>query len=431
MIVCYTFVAYLLKFLKRLFIYHLSDHESLISFHRELSGDKNINLIAIDAKDYFENTPYSVECITDPTTTKKHLALYSLASKAAFKQGLITGITSSDGTTGQVTLASGEKIAFDYAILGTGSSYNQVKPPLTDQTTIAERVAALTLQSEAISSSEAVVIVGAGSVGVEMAAAIAETFPGKKITLVCSGDRVLGGGGFNVKASEIAAAWLTAKGVTILYNERVVDWGTSTTTDSGSNRTAGSTTTVVTDKGTTLTGLVYKCLGVKPNTSAFATNSPAIKLNQSGAIIVEDTLQVQGLPNIFAAGDVCSTTEEKTANYADYAGMVVAANIKSLINGKEQKELMKFPAGMFKGQEKLPFSSGATLGKSNGLMQMGSTDVQSGAMIGYMRGFFSNMIMGSVRGSWIWGPVYKGMKIMFAGQIAALAKQETAASATA
>ena len=36
---------------------------------------------------------------------------------------------------------------------------------------------------------------------------------------------------------------------------------------------------------------------------------------------------------MFAAGDICSTSEEKTANYADYAGMVAAANVKMLIYG--------------------------------------------------------------------------------------------------
>jgi NADH dehydrogenase FAD-containing subunit len=381
-----------------------------------LSGDKDINLIAIDAKDYFESTPSSVDCIADPATTKKHLLPYTanpaLKKDGVFKQGLITGITS-DGTTGKVTLSNGEKVTFDYAVLGTGSSYSQIKPPLTEQLSLADRVAAFESQKEEISTSEAVIVVGAGPVGVEIAAAVAETFPGKKVTLVCSRDRVLDA--FNPKASEIAAAWLVEKGVDIIYNERVVDWGSSTTS---------SSTTVVTDKGTALTGLLFKCLGGKPNTSAFATNSPVIKINQSGAILVESTLQVQGMPNIFAAGDVCSTTEEKTANYADYAGMVAAANVKMLVNGKEQKELMKFPAGMFKGQEKLPFASGATLGKSNGIMQMGSSDVQSGSAIGYMRGFFGKMIMGSVRGSWIWGPMYKGVKVMFAGQIASLAKKE-------
>lgn len=411
----------------------------IFSSCRELNGDKNIGIIAIDAKDYFENTPNSVECISDPTTTKKHLLNYTanaaLKKDGVFKQGLITRITS-DGTTGEVTLASGEKIAFDYAILGTGSSYNQIKAPLTSQTTIPDRLAALQSQQQAISSSDAVVVVGAGPVGVEMAAAVAETFPGKKVTLVCSGERVLDA--FAVKASEIAAAWLLENGVTILYNERVVDWGTATSESKGNANTAAaataagdSGTAVVTDKGTSLTGLLFKCLGGKPNTSAFATNSPAIKLTSNGAILVESTLQVQGMPNILAAGDVCSTTEEKTANYADYAGMVAAANVKMLINGKEEKELMKFPAGYFKGQEKLPFASGASLGKSNGVLQIGESDIQSGAAVGYMRAFFGKMIMGSVRGSWIWVGMYNVIKIMFAGQLAGLAKKAAESAAAA
>uniref|UniRef100_UPI0040566375 FAD-dependent oxidoreductase n=1 Tax=Candidatus Electrothrix sp. TaxID=2170559 RepID=UPI0040566375 len=391
-----------------------------------MNGDEDINLVAIDAKDYFENTPNSTECILDPTATKQHLVNYTanaaIKKDGVFKQGLITGITS-DGITGEVTLSNGEKIAFDYAILGTGSSYSQIKAPLTSQTTIADRLTALQSQQEAMSSSDAVVVVGAGPVGVEIAAAVAETFPGKKVTLVCSKERILDA--FAVKASEIAAAWLVKKGVTILYNERVVDWGTATDQSTGSAETV-----VTTDKGTSLSGLLYRCLGGKPNTSAFATNSPAVKLTSTGAIDVESTLQVKGMPNIFAAGDVCSTDEEKTANYADYAGMVAAANVKMLAKGKEQKELMKFPAGIFKGAEILPFVSGATLGKSSGVMQMGDSQVQSGASIGYMRGFFGKMIMGSVKGSWFWGRMYKGVKMMFAGVLAGLAKSAANKAAT-
>jgi len=399
---------------------------------RELNGNKDINLIAIDAKDYFENTPSSVECIVDPTTTEQHLLNYTanaaLKKDGVFKQGLITGITS-DGITGEVTLDNGEKIAFDYAILGTGSSYNQIKAPLTSQTTRAERRAALQSQQEAISSSDAVIVVGAGPVGVEVAAAVAETFPGKKVTLICSGERVLDA--FAVRASKIAATWLVNNGVTLLYNERVVDWGTTAAaTPATAAGHSGTSTVVTTDKGTSLTGLVFTCLGGKPNTSAFAANSPAITFTSHGAILVESTLQVKGMPNIFAAGDVCSTQEGKTANYADYAGMVAAANVKMLTNCENQKELMKFPAGMFRGVEKLPFASGATLGKSNGVLQMGDSDIQSGAAIGYMRVFFGKMIMGSVRGSWIWGGMYKGIKLMFAGQLAGLAKKMTEDSGT-
>lgn len=113
--------------------------------------------------------------------------------------------------------------------------------------------------------------------------------------------------------------------------------------------------------------------------------------------------------------------------------MVAAANVKMLVKGEGQKKLMKFPAGIFKGAEKLPFASGATLGKSSGVMQLGDSQVQSGASVGMMRGFFGKMTMGSVKGSWFWGGMYKGVKMMFAGVLAGLAKsaEKKAAATTA
>lgn len=178
-----------------------------------------------------------------------------------------------------------------------------------------------------------------------------------------------------------------------------------------------STGTITTDKGTTLSGLILSCIGGKPNTAEFAASLPAGSIAPNGAVNVESTLQVVGLRNVFAAGDVAATPEEKTANYADYAGLCVARNIAALDAGKE---LVTFPGGLFGGATKLPMLAGASLGSKNGVMQMG-TDVQAGPATAYLRAFFVKMYCRTIAGSWVWGLVFRGVKGMFAGQIKTLA----------
>lgn len=373
--------------------------------------------MTIDAKDYFENTPATIDCIADPAYADKNLQEYSANAvfKAVFKQGLVTGITS-DGTTGEITLESGETISFDYAVLGTGSSYGGIKCIPGEATTKAERKAVFAAQHQSVADSEAVVVVGGGAVGVEAASFIAETFPGKKVTLIVAASRVLDA--FDEKASDYAAKWLADHGVTVVTSERVTDWG--------GVKDGPVQTTVLTDKGNSYTGLVFKCLGVKPNSAAFGSS---FQLSPSGAVLVEPTLQVEGIPNVFAAGDVAATPEEKTANYADYAGLTVARNIKALIYAKP---LETFPAGVIKGQEKLPYACGAMLGQKDGIIQMGSgkfADVQTGGIVAKMHYFFGKMGTASAAGSWLYGFLHRNIKNMFAGQLAGLAKKTAAASA--
>ena len=373
-----------------------------------------INLVTIDAKDYYENTPSTIDCIASPAYADKVLQEYSAnpALKACFKQGVVSGI-SSDGTTGEITLQSGEKVSFDYAIVSTGSHYAGIKCTPGESTTKDERKAVFANQHQAVADAEAVVVVGGGAVGTEAASFIAEAFPGKKVTLIVAGARVLEA--FDEKASDYAANWFTKNNVTVVTNERVTDWGVLTDVP--------VQTTVKTDKGNSYTGLIFKCLGVTPNTAGFATT---LKLNSSGAVVVEPTLQVESIPNVFAAGDVAATPEEKTANYADYAGLAAARNVKAMIYGKA---LETFPAGIIKGQEFLPYASGSMLGTKDGIIQMGVgkfADVQTGGMAANLHYFFGFLAVKSAAGSWFYSFLYRNIKNMFAGQLAGLAKKSAA-----
>lgn len=375
----------------------------------ELHSDKRFILVAIDCKDYFEVVPHSVPNILKPEKADQWLVDYKSnpALKSTFKLGLVTAITS-DGRRGQVTLESGEKIAFDYAVVTTGSSYGAIKARHSAVTSKSDRLAALREFNSQISASPSIVVVGGGAVGVEMAVFVAEDFPDKSTTLVTASDRVLEK--FDEKASDYAANVLTSKGVSVIYNERICDWG-----GVGGIPVQG---TISTDNGTSLSGLIIKCVGFDPNTTSFGASVDPTALTTGGQLRVNEFLQVQGMPNVFAAGDVAATGEEKTANFADFAGITVANNIKSLSAGKD---LQEFPEGLFGGAKKLPFISGALLGKKDGVMQM-AKQIQTGASVVFMAEFFGKLFVRAVAGKWFWSWMLRNVKAMFKGQIVRLAK---------
>lgn len=431
-----------------------------------MKGDYDLTII--EPKNFFTYMPMGPATVCNEAAASRWLVEYSSNAKLAahLKQGIVTGVAS-DGQKGEVTLQTGETLPFDYCVIASGAINTLFSPAPTQLTSKAEQVAKLESLRTLIKEAEKVVIVGGGPVGVEMAADISEAFAGKPITVVTSAPRLLDR--MSEQASEYAAKWMETKGITTLYGERIqgemqrclseacLEQASSASSllqkfqqtfhlptsaalprplsrfscvipcfvaDWGSVQEAPVTATVVTEKGTSLTGLVIRCTGVRPATALFGSSLGAAALTPAGSVVVLPTLQLPTMPNVFAAGDVASSGEEKTANMADYAGTVVAGNIKALDAGKE---LQSFPSGLFGGHEKMPMMSGASLGSKDGVMQLGS-DVTTGGSVISMNNFFAKLISNAVAGYWFWGFAYTAIKKMFIGTIASAAKKANAAA---
>ena len=186
-------------------------------------------------------------------------------------------------------------LKFDYAVLALGSLYPPFKPGSAAYTK-ESRAAFFQATHDEVDKASSVVVVGGGNVGVELAAALATAFPGKKLTLVAGpADRLLPR--MDPKASEYALAFLQTRGVEVLLGEGVADWG-GLAADAG----AGATT-LTTDKGRTIEGVAFRAAGPKPATAALAESFQPGQLTPTGAVVVEPTLQVKGWPNVFAVGD--------------------------------------------------------------------------------------------------------------------------------
>ncbi|PRW60282.1 NADH dehydrogenase [Chlorella sorokiniana] len=388
-----------------------------LSAARELSATHQYDVTLVDPKDYFCYVPAAPVNFLEGASAARSLVPFPTLPGVTFKQGLLTGITT-DGTTGEATLQSGEKLAFDYALLATGSVYASGVKPLADVlVTRVQRLQQFADIGSKIEKAASVLIVGGGPVGIEVAAEILHHFPAKKVRLVCAHSTLLDR--MDPQAKEYAAKWLHQNGVDVVTGKRISDWGGLTDGDPGP-------ATLTTTTGERISAdLVFKCVGVRPATALYAASlqGPG-QLSGSGAVAVEPTLQVVGWRNVFAVGDCNTVKEEKTAALAGVAAKVAAQNIVLLDAGKE---LQRYPDSVFGGPA--PMVGGFTLGPKAGVMQMGST-VQAGGAPAKFKAMFGWIFVRMVAGSRWWGWVYKQMvKQMVSGLTKDVRKSKEAAAA--
>jgi NADPH-dependent 2,4-dienoyl-CoA reductase/sulfur reductase-like enzyme/rhodanese-related sulfurtransferase len=130
------------------------------------------------------------------------------------------------------------------------------------------------------------VIIGAGLVGMEMAAALANW--GINITVVEMREHIFPSS-LDVEMAAMAENYLREEGIDILTSERVMEF----TGDS-------SVAAVRTDKRTITADLVIMSLGVRPNSEL--ARAAGLEIGDTGAITVNHELQTSD-PDIFAGGD--------------------------------------------------------------------------------------------------------------------------------
>jgi len=178
--------------------------------------------------------------------------------------------------------------------------------------------------------SQRLLIIGGGTVGVELAAEIAENFKDKEIVLVHSQDRLMNRS--PSKAIEYAEKYLRNNGVRLILGERVV----------------GHTGMFFqTNKGTLITAnIAFICTGNVPNTDFLKSSCFADKLNQFGYVKVNEHLQMAGYMNIFVAGDITDVPQEEE-KLCQTAGAEVSVAIKNIQNTERSFPLHVYNADKF------------------------------------------------------------------------------------
>jgi NADH dehydrogenase FAD-containing subunit len=257
-----------------------------------------------------------------------------------------------------------EPIHFDYLVIATGSSY-----AFPGKVAAVESSKAINLYDtlrEKIEKSHQILIIGGGPVGVELAGEIATDFPGKDITLVHSQTTLIQPNVFNEKFYIQAQEKLEKLNVKIILNDRI-----ELSNSKDLNYIEGKKTYTTQKSKTNITAdLTFICTGTRINNKSLLNSPFKSKINpQTGRIIVNNYLQVDGYENIFAIGDI-SDKESKLAYFAAEQGEYVAKLIPLLQRKKpypKEYQSHLYP-GMF-----------LTIGRNGGVGQL---PIKSGTVVG-------------------------------------------------
>ncbi|OJJ07398.1 hypothetical protein ASPVEDRAFT_142636 [Aspergillus versicolor CBS 583.65] len=286
---------------------------------------------------------------------------------------------------GCVKLASGDSVEYAYLAIATGATR-----ALPGQVVATERVDGaeeLRGVQSVIKESRRIAVVGAGAVGVELAADIKDVFPDKEVTLVHSRDGVLNR--FGKRLQEYTLSTLReVLNVRVLLNERPkIPRGEAL---------VKAATLQFSDGREEEFDLIIRCTGQIPNSSMLAPLYPTAISPSTSQILVKPTFQIDTSPSdsiqmstsdprIFAFGDVAAHPGPLMARAGFIQSETVAVNILSLVKGQEAKAV--YTPNMFvEGSIKL------TLGKKRSVIY--SSDVDGTEVLIEMGGAPEDMDVG-------------------------------------
>ena len=305
----------------------------LAAQHHLSSHSNELDITVIDYKTYFEYTPGILRCFVDPSYYSKLAVPLSVLQKSGTRiiTGEVVSVEVEDSNNvdrNEVTLKDGRKIPYDYLVLAAGSTYPGPIKPSPNQRTIAERQQQWNISASELEQAQTVAIVGAGAVGVELAGEIRQKYPTKRVIMVDMAPTILPG--LEPASIRYATKWLKEHGVELYL---------------GSPLKKIDPKFIQFAEGTTVrVDVVYKCVGVAPNSNMLASGSSrSLTKSLQGpkkAVVVNNHLQVVGHSHLFSPGDMSfhiKSNELNLAHTAELNGELVAKNILRMISQESQQ----------------------------------------------------------------------------------------------
>jgi NADH dehydrogenase FAD-containing subunit len=276
---------------------------------------ENFSVTLVDTKDYFEFTPGVLRVAVNPS----HRSALQIKHKQYLGKGkLIIGKVKE--VSPKYVQVNRRKVPYDYLIISNGAYYRKfgaINAIVATQADVLESV------SKKLNRAKSIAIIGGGFIGVELAAEICTSLTDKKITLINLSDRLLERS--SVKASEYALQFLKERNVSVALGEKVIE-------QKGNE--------LITEKQTKIPAeVVFSCTGIAVQAD-FMKKYFSSSINERGAIIVNDYLQVSGTKHIFCGGDISSFQEEKTAQAAERHAEIIVNNIYSLDRNMKLKKYL-------------------------------------------------------------------------------------------
>lgn len=303
---------------------------------------QGIQSILVDRKDYFEVTYAVLRDIADPQQHQNNARRkYRDLLSGTFVQDSVQELKQD-----KAILASGVEIAFDIAVIASGSRYPSMPVAKSENAlNIETRNQELDRYHHKLKSASSVLVIGGGIVGVELAGEIADAMPNLDITLAHRGDTLLEG--FKKKAQDKALTQLKDLNVNVESNANYQPVAEHYIEQNSGRQSQAD--------------VVFSAVGTKPNNAFLLKNFSHI-LDERGFVQVDDQLAVKGETNLYALGDIAAVGEAKLGYLALQQGLYAAKAIAMQLAGKSLKRYKRnpfialVPTGQKTGVVQLPFA---------------------------------------------------------------------------
>lgn len=392
-----------------------------IQIVRQLASD--FDIILVEPKDYFEFTPGILRGLCDP----EHLGSLHLLLADAFgnlpvthMRGQVVGLHERHAEVWLNGTSESVEVPFDYAVVAAGSQYagNSLwkitgAPGEESQFSLSGRAAGLEQARKRLldlrDRGGTVVMVGAGLVGVELAAELADYIKGLRLVLADLAPTVLPV--MSQSAQKHAAAWLIEHGVELRL---------------GMSLPRGSDAEIAAALGLEGEVLVLGCAGVSMRCNFMAplnclNNKGEVRVNRAGQVLSNnpsdkdvaalgpERAAVCGQGRIFALGD-CVCVEDadrfpKNVYPAEAMSKVISSNLEL---AKRVRCLRTCPGILHEIRASLQDMTLCSLGPSDCIFEMNGYAMATGWVAMAMKHQIEVTKMGELRNEW-WGSLVWSM----------------------
>lgn len=380
----------------------------------------------VDSKEFFEFTPGVLRALVNPAhhsrITFDYREVLEKQLGIEFVLGEASQIEESGGVqgSGRLSVSSSygpQRLSFDYCVVAVGVSNGQWKPrvpgkasasssasgPSQDERRLDARRGSLMQMRERVATAHRAIVVGAGLVGVELAAELAHFLPRLKVRLVDGAPTVLPQ--LADPARDYADEWLKKQNVKLFLNtpfkqELVGD-----------------------------SDVVFWCVGTQSRSIGLFKDPSVLK--QNGAIRVNRRMQVlskQGGPTVssidgpgnpvefaasnrvFAVGDAATIEGVPTAQIIFHGEEMAAIAVANIEAAEDISSPLLFGQGRREAEPGLPLLTCTSLGPQDGMFSTQSELVATGGFAALQKQAIEETKMGDLKGEFIskalWMPVH-------------------------
>ena len=285
--------------------------------------DPLAEVILVEQKDQFVHHAAALRAAVDEAWQHSIFMPYSnLLSNGRVIHGTVSQV---EGT--RVHIFGQDPIDADYVVLATGSTYPFPAKYSASRSDVAK--ARLKQLHSYLHGARSVLLVGAGTVGIEFAGELRNAFPDLEITLLEKQSELLPTQGFAEELRDQVREQLKELNIRLIEGSELAYLPPFNVGELGRF-------VVETKDGHRIEAdMWFQCYGARPNTGYVAGTELQSAVRPDGALKVEPTLQVVGQTNIYAIGDVTDVRESKRADAARAQARIVISNISSQLSGKE------------------------------------------------------------------------------------------------